>query len=88
MTRRSAPNIAVLFAALIGATACQVSTEQLKTVSAGHTGCTPEQLTISNYRSSSGGFLWNASCKGKTYLCSEVTSGKSSDETSCAPVMQ
>jgi hypothetical protein len=80
MTARSLPMVAVFFGALLGATAC-VSTDTLKLISAGHTGCTPDQLTISNVR----GALWNASCNGKTYLCSGVSVGQSSAEFSCAP---
>src|SRR5256885_4867286 len=39
-------------AALVAITACETMiTDQLKAVSAGHTGCTPDQLTISNHQS-------------------------------------
>jgi hypothetical protein len=84
MTSRLLSLATVVFAVMLSATACVSLTDQLKTASAGHTGCAPEQLTISNLRSSGGGLLWNATCNGKTYLCSEVTSGKSSAEYSCA----
>jgi hypothetical protein len=84
MTSRLLSPVTVIFAAMLSATACVPVTDQLKTASAGHTGCAPEQLTISNLRSAAGGLLWNAACNGKTYLCSEVSSGKASTEYSCA----
>jgi hypothetical protein len=67
--------------------ACQSIVEnQLKIISAGHTGCTPEQLSISNFHAPfGGGEVWNATCNGNVYLCSGVT-GKSSGDYSCAPV--
>jgi hypothetical protein len=76
---------------VLAATACQSTIENnLKTISAGHTGCTPEQLTISNHQHI-GTFgsdeTWNATCNGKVYLCSGVGAGPSSVGTySCAPV--
>jgi hypothetical protein len=76
---------AVSLAVLFGAAACVSFTDTLKTATAGHTGCAPEQLTISNLRTSGGGFLWNATCNGKVYLCSQVSTGKSDAEYSCAP---
>jgi hypothetical protein len=84
MTSRLLSLVTVIFAVMLSATACVPLTDQLKTASAGHTGCVPEQLKISNIRSAGGGLLWNATCNGKTYLCSEVASGKSSAEYSCA----
>jgi len=80
MTSRSLPMVTVVLGAVLGATAC-VSTDTLKLISAGHTGCTPDQLTISNVQ----GPMWNATCNGKIYLCSGVSTGKSSAEFSCAP---
>jgi hypothetical protein len=85
MTSSSLPMVAVILGALLGVTACVSLTDRLKTISAGHTGCAPEQLTISNIRSAGGGSLWNATCNGKTYLCSAVATGKSDAEYSCAP---
>jgi uncharacterized oligopeptide transporter (OPT) family protein len=81
MTSRSLPmTIVVLLGTLISATAC-VSTDNLKLISAGHTGCTPDKLTISNVQGF--GSMWNATCNGKIYLCSGVAAGKSAD-FSCA----
>jgi hypothetical protein len=74
--------LATIILALLGVTACE-STGELKLISAGHTGCTPEQLTISNVQGP-GATLWNATCNGKTYLCSAYATGKSSGDYSCA----
>lgn len=75
--------------ALIAATACVTARmNALKTVSAGHTGCTPEQIIISNH---TGHFdyneTWNATCNGKVYLCSGLGNGRSEDY-SCAPAVR
>lgn len=82
MTSRSLPMAIIILGTLLGATAC-VSTDNLKLISAGHTGCTPDKITISNVQGH--GALWNATCNGKTYLCSGVATGKSSADFSCAP---
>jgi hypothetical protein len=73
-TSRSLPMATVILRTLLGATACATAGE-LKLISAGHTGCTPEQLTVSNVRNL--GTIWNATCNGKTYLCSRNSSGNS-----------
>ena len=83
MIIKQVPMIAFYLAAMLGASGC-VSIDTLKTASAGHTGCAPEQMSISNVRGATGGLLWNATCNGKTYLCSDVGTGKSSSEISCA----
>jgi hypothetical protein len=79
----------ILLTALVLAamTACQsMVMDQLKTASAGHTGCTPDQITISNLTSHdtflSPGETWNATCNGKLYLCSAV--GGTPADSSCA----
>jgi hypothetical protein len=79
--------LAVLAAlALVATTGCAISTDQLKTVSAGRTGCAPDQVAISN-RAQTGGFFgtgetWNATCNGQVYLCSALAGLR---EPSCAP---
>jgi hypothetical protein len=85
MTSRALSAAGLIVAAVLGATACVTQTDQLKAASAGHTGCAPEQLTVSNIRNVKGGLLWNAACNGKTYLCSSVMTSKSDTEYSCAP---
>jgi len=82
MTRNLLQNVCLLLVTLPGVTACV--TDELKTATAGHVGCIPEQITISNRHIEAGGQLWDATCNGKTYLCSVVATGKSSEEYSCA----
>jgi len=67
-----------------------IVTDRLKMVSAGHTGCLPDANDISNVAMNlDGSGLWNASCKGKIYLCSAVASGSAQSESfSCAPAAQ
>lgn len=61
--------------------------KKLKLVSAGHTGCLPDENEISNVDASpDGSGTWNATCKGKVYLCSAVASLGDSESYSCAPV--
>ena len=86
MTRNFA-RLGVAAGLVLGAAACQ-TTEDLKTISAGRTGCTPDQLTISNQRAAAGGETWNATCSGKVYLCSGVLQANQPTFTdfSCAPV--
>jgi hypothetical protein len=60
---------------------------KLKIVSAGHTGCVPDENEISNVNSHpDGSGTWNATCKGKLYLCSAVAAVGNSESYSCAPV--
>lgn len=58
----------------------------LQLVSAGHTGCLPEDNQISNINASAdGSAIWNASCNGKSFLCSAVGSaGSNAESYSCA----
>ena len=61
-------------------------TGKLKMVSAGHTGCPPDAIEISNVKAEpDGSGTWNAACNGKSYLCSGVsTGGGNSESFSCA----
>ena len=63
-------------------------TKHLQMVSAGHTGCLPEDNQLSNITASpDGSGLWNATCRGKIYLCSAVGSaGSNAESYSCAPL--
>ena len=65
-------------------TACVPSVAVLQTESAGQTGCVPESIGVSNGRMVNVGYLWNASCNGKTYLCTDLSSGPKSGQVSCA----
>ena len=60
---------------------------ELQLASAGHTGCLPGDNEISNSNVSLGGTgTWNATCKGRIFLCSAVSAGIQAYEYSCAPV--
>lgn len=82
--------LAVLFSGVTGCAAIANSpavAKQLKMVSAGHTGCLPDENEISNVNYGlDGSGTWNATCKGKVYLCSAVASAGNSESYSCAPV--
>ena len=73
------PWIALLLSAAAGASGCvdlnNSSSVQgtLRAVSAGYTGCPPGDNVLSNvamHADRSG--TWNATCKGKTFLCTAV----------------
>jgi hypothetical protein len=83
----------VLSIVFLGITACAsianspMVVKQLKIVSAGHTGCLPDENELSNINASpDGSGTWNATCKGKVYLCSGVQSVDGSESFSCATV--
>jgi hypothetical protein len=87
-----------LFSATLLLGACTISPTQmaelekspaviskLQVVSSGHTGCMPEDNQISViWAKPDGSGLWKAGCKGKTYLCSTITSAGGSATYSCA----
>lgn len=73
--------------ALTAESGCAVSVDYLKTVSAGYTGCTPDQLTITNRTET----MWNATCDGKVYLCSgtpPAAGSRAPGQYSCAPAVK
>ena len=85
--------LAVLLAGASGCVALSTNSpivqERLKLVSAGHTGCMPDENLIANVVAHpDGSGIWNATCKGKVYLCTAVESGGNSESFSCAPVAQ
>jgi len=91
----SRPGILIPMAiAAVTVTACvtpnsPMVTKALQTISAGHTGCLPEDNQISNLNAAADGSgTWNATCKGKAYLCSSFLGVGSSASYSCAPVAQ
>ena len=81
MTRKYQILLATVLAVTIGA--CTHLSENLQTATAGSTGCQPQDNTIGNINARGLGFTWNATCKGRTYLCSTIKYGEA---TSCAPV--
>jgi hypothetical protein len=86
--------LVVALGILVSATACVTPdsptvTSALQMVSAGHTGCLPEENQISNVKMNlDGSGTWNATCKGKAYLCSAFLGVSKSESYSCAPVAQ
>jgi hypothetical protein len=64
--------------------------KRMQLISAGHTGCLPDDNEISNVTPAfEGHVIWNATCKGKVYLCTEVSSALGGGESfSCAPAVQ
>lgn len=63
--------------------------QKLKTVSAGYTGCMPDENILSNVApKADGSGTWNATCKGKTYLCSAVATVNKSESFNCALIAQ
>jgi len=90
------PSIALFMACAAGACGCTylatnspLVQDKLKLVSAGYTGCMPEENALSNIKANpdeSG--TWNAACKGKMYLCSAVSTIDSSVSYHCALVSQ
>jgi|HubBroStandDraft_1064217.scaffolds.fasta_scaffold02203_10 hypothetical protein len=73
---------------LLATTACQtVTMDRIKVASAGRTGCTPDQVAISNLQKLgefTGNASWNATCNGEVYLCTVLQTGNAQDY-SCAP---
>ena len=66
-----------------------IVTDRLKLVSAGHTGCLAEENQISNVSAKADGSgVRNATCWGKTYLCTAVGSTGNAESFSCAPAAQ
>jgi hypothetical protein len=85
--------IAVVSGVLTGISGCvplspdtPLVIHELQMVSAGHTGCLPAENEISqnNYNLNGSG-TWNATCKGKVYLCSAVSLSGGGLFFSCAP---
>jgi hypothetical protein len=71
---------------LLGAAGCTslsspMAQDQLRMISAGHTGCMPEENVLSNIVAKGSDATWNATC-------SAVAAGSNSSSFSCAPVPQ
>jgi len=84
-------------AVLIGCTSCTTAVvtqmavnsptvlKQLQLVSAGHTGCLPDDNQISIvFATADGSGLWKATCNGQTYVCSAVSAAERFSTYSCA----
>jgi hypothetical protein len=80
---RTAFRLAIL-APIVAILAGCISPDLLKAQSAGQTGCVPDAIEVSKPQGVTGGYMWNATCNGKKYLCTTLSSGKSSSQVSCA----
>ena len=80
MTNKLVPCVVLAGVALITA-ACQTMVDnRLKAISAGHTGCPPDQITLEKTHGTGFSEWWKATCNGKVYLCSGA-----GESYSCAP---
>jgi hypothetical protein len=60
---------------------CAASTASLQSTSSGEIGCSPSDISISDYRLNAYTSSWTASCNGKAYFCSGSDTLK--ERTSC-----
>lgn len=77
-----------ILAAIAAVSAACVSPARLQSQSAGQTGCAPDAIEVTQPQGITGGYMWNATCSGKKYLCTALSSGKSSAQVSCAVAAQ
>lgn len=77
-----------ILALLCAVSAGCVSASALKADSAGQTGCLPDAIDVSSPQGVAGGYMWNATCNGKKYLCTALSTGAKSSQVSCAPAAQ
>lgn len=76
MHRLSLFLVFVLVSGCVALVNSPVVIDQLKTRSAGFTGCLPDANVITNVNGNTDGSgTWNATCKDKIYLCSMGSSG-------------
>jgi hypothetical protein len=86
--------IAVAVASVSGCTVEQMAKDpnligRLQLISAGHTGCMPKDHQISLLQADlTGGSLWKATCKGRTYMCSGAGVVGGPGGYSCAPEVE
>lgn len=84
---KTAFRLAALAPIVAISTSC-VSPDLLKAESAGQTGCAPDAIEVSTPQGVTGGIMWNATCNGKKYLCTDLSSGKNASQVSCALAAQ
>ena len=60
---------------------CAASTASLQSTSSGEIGCSPSDISISDYRLNAYTSSWTARCNGKIYFCSGSDTLK--ERTSC-----
>jgi hypothetical protein len=84
---RTASRLAIL-APIVAISASCVSPDVLKAQSAGQTGCVPDAIEVSKPQAVTNGYMWNATCSGKKYLCTNLGAGAKSSQVSCALAAQ
>ncbi len=97
IANRSILRVLLAAATPLAAAACTVNgalahspqvRQGMQIVSAGHTGCVPAANQISAvHLGLDGSGTWQATCAGKTYLCSAFLGVNSSESYSCAPAV-
>jgi hypothetical protein len=61
----------------------------LRSVSAGHVGCLPDEIVISDEETDLlAGTTWIATCKGRRFVCSSYRTGEKSGEVQCVEALQ
>jgi len=70
--------LVVLIVFLLG---CVSKIDRLRQVSAGHIGCSHNNITILDHKSDywASGDTWIAICKGKRFICSKYATGDSGE---------
>lgn len=59
---------------------------QIRAASAGHMGCSPDEVVISDKHTGWSAVSWKASCRGADYSCVQVATGKNSSQVNCSPM--
>jgi hypothetical protein len=85
---RNGCRLAILAAIVAISASCVVSPDRMKAMSAGQTGCLPDAIEVANLQGVTGGYMWNATCNDKKYLCTALVSGRNSSQVSCALAAQ
>ena len=65
----------VLFGLVLSAAAFTMGCGDLQNVTAGHVGCAPSDITISDESTGWQSASWVATCNGKRYFCSGAGQG-------------
>lgn len=76
------PRALLLSATAVMMTGCAT----LQQVSSGQTGCSPDEIAISNDQRGFSTRTWTAECKGQIYQCSALSGGShSTPQVNCTP---
>jgi hypothetical protein len=69
--------------AALAAMALAACAGQIQRASSGQIGCPAGEITITDKSRGWSSVTWTASCRGNTYYCSAVSTGKDSEQISC-----